>query len=121
MSLSDDQKEVLHQMRLACCHVPNGNKWKTSNNGTKSNKAVIVALTARLDALVTAKYNEAQGTTEGTGNRNSDALRQRPRGPVKLNLSTLIWSLGSGGQTGETNISNLDSHADCSVTGLEFP
>jgi hypothetical protein len=84
MSLSDEQKEALRHMRhtrLARGHVPNGKKGKTVNNGAKSNNAVIAAITARLDALVAAKDNEGQGTTEGTGNRNNDALRQKPRGP----------------------------------------
>jgi hypothetical protein len=81
MYLSEDQKEALRQTRLARGHVPNGKKSKTMNNGAKSNKAVITALAARLDALVVAKYNEGQGTAEGTGKRKNDALRQRPRGP----------------------------------------
>jgi hypothetical protein len=81
MSLSDDQKEVLRHMLLARVRVPNRKKGKTANNGAKINKAVIAALTARLDALVEVKYNEGQGTAEGTGNHNNDALRQRPRGP----------------------------------------
>jgi hypothetical protein len=57
---------------------PNGKKGKTVNNGTKRNKAVIVALAARLDALCSTllveKDNEGQGTAEGTGNRNNGAL-----------------------------------------------
>jgi hypothetical protein len=81
MSLSDDQKEALRQTRLARGHVPNGNKGKTMNKGAKSNKAVITSLAAGLDALVVAKYNEGQGTAEGTCNRNNDALQQRHLGP----------------------------------------
>jgi hypothetical protein len=81
MSLTDDQKEALCQTWLAHGRVPNGKKGKIVNNGAKSNKAVIAALAARLDALVAVKDNEGQGTAEGTGNRNNDALRQRPRGP----------------------------------------
>jgi hypothetical protein len=80
-----------------------GKKGKTFNNGAKSNNTVIAAVTARLDALVTAKWPEAQVTTEGTGNRDNDALRQRPHGPSEWNISTLIWYLGYVGQTGETN------------------
>jgi hypothetical protein len=103
MSLSDDQKEALRQMRLAHGRgrgrVPNVKKGKTVNNGAKSNKAVIAALTDRLDALVTAKGNEVQVNTEGTGNLNNNSLRQRSSGPGELNLSTLICSLGSLGQT----------------------
>jgi hypothetical protein len=53
---------------------PNGKKGKTVNNGTKRNKAVIVALAARLDALLVAKDNEGQGTAEGTGIRSNGAL-----------------------------------------------
>jgi hypothetical protein len=83
MSLSHDQKESLRQTHLDRGHVPNGKKGKTVNNGAKSNRAVISALTARLDALVAAKDNEGQGTAEGTGNRNNDALRQWPRGSGK--------------------------------------
>jgi hypothetical protein len=81
MSLSDDQQEALRQTHLSHGYIPNGKRGKTVNNGAKSNKAVIAALTATLDALMAAKYNECQGTAEGTGNRNNDALRQRPRGP----------------------------------------
>jgi hypothetical protein len=81
MSLSDDQKEALNQTRLARGHVPSGTQGKTVNNGAKSNTAVISSLTARLDALVAEKDNEGQGTAEGTGNRNNDALRQRHFGP----------------------------------------
>jgi hypothetical protein len=94
----------------------NARLWITE---PKSNNAVFAALTASFDALVAAKDNEAQGTTEGADNRNNNALRQRPCGPGELNLSTLIWSLGYVGQTGETNRSDLNSHADCSVAGLE--
>jgi hypothetical protein len=61
MSLSDDQKEALRQTRLARGHVPNGNKGKTVNNGTTRNKAVIAALTTRLDALVMAKAMNVRG------------------------------------------------------------
>jgi hypothetical protein len=81
MSLSGDQKEALRQTHLACGHVPNGKKGKNVNDGAKSNKAVISALKARVDALVAATGPEVQGTTEGAGNRSNDALRQRPRGP----------------------------------------
>jgi hypothetical protein len=81
MSLSGDQKEALCQTHLARGHVPNDKKGKTANDGAKSNKAVISALKARVDALVAATGPEVQGTTEGAGNRNNDALRQRPRGP----------------------------------------
>jgi hypothetical protein len=81
MSLSDDQKEALRQTGLASARIPIGKKGKTLNNGSKSNKAVIAALTARLDATVTAKENEGQGTAKCMGNRDNDALRQRPRGP----------------------------------------
>jgi hypothetical protein len=81
MSLSDEQKEALRHTRLARGHVPNGNKGKTVNNGAKSNKVVIAVLTARLDALVAAKDNEGQRTTESTDKCSNDDLRQRPRGP----------------------------------------
>jgi hypothetical protein len=79
-SLSDDQKEALRQTRLARGHIP-GKRGKTSNDGANSNTAVIAALTARIDALQEANDSKNAGTAAGTGNRNNDALRQRPRGP----------------------------------------
>jgi hypothetical protein len=83
MSLYDDQKEALRQKHLARVCVPNGKKGKTVNNGAKSNIAVIAALAARRYALVAAKENEVQGTTEGTGNHNNDVLLERHHGPGK--------------------------------------
>jgi hypothetical protein len=79
-SLSDDQKEALRQTRLARGHIP-VKRGKTSNDVANSNKAVIAALTARVDALQEANDSRNAGTAAGTGNRNNDALRQRPRGP----------------------------------------
>jgi hypothetical protein len=58
MSLSDEHKEALRQTHLARGHVHNG---KTVNDGTKSNKAVIAALTARDDALVGGKRVQSSG------------------------------------------------------------
>jgi hypothetical protein len=79
-SLSDYQKEALRQTCLARGHIP-GKKGKTSNDGANSNTAVIAALTARTDALQEANDSKNAGTAAGTGNRDNDALRQRPRGP----------------------------------------
>jgi hypothetical protein len=137
-ALIPDQKNTLRLKCLKRGHVGKGHTGNGNGNGKNIGKGAtiksltrsIAALSTNIDKFSLPEYDddddedESSDEEEGTSIRSNTALtrqsKKKKRGKNwKANLSALKIRLGSVGRVEETNISELDSHADFCVCGKE--